>query len=203
MNAIETHLIIRNNNHCPNCRKWYITPKKDMSKLQNNDIKWEGEWTRKRNGDKYQNINIKLNKEYDLSDWGLEINKNINIEATHLILKIMIDQGELCPNNIKFYLNFFDNYQSAYDYTKEYVKYREMWSLDNEYCGRRRNNDGKYDEKKKVIDDMELPDLKDGYWSDQIYTHNDGNVFIILIELEENEEICLNDYCSKLTSENW
>jgi len=52
-NLASFHLVIRNDNHCPPCRYWYLTTTKD-DKPQTGDVTWIDEWPRRRNGDKYQ-----------------------------------------------------------------------------------------------------------------------------------------------------
>lgn len=50
MNAATFHQIVRNDNHCPTCRRWFLTVTKDTEKLQSGYVTWIDEWARRKNG---------------------------------------------------------------------------------------------------------------------------------------------------------
>lgn len=150
MNIASLHLVIRNDNHCPTCRLWYLTTGTDVTKLQSGIVTWEDEWVRRRNGDKYQTINIIPDIKYDLSEWKLKTNSEINVNVSCLLLQINIDKNEWCPDNIKFYISFHEN------------------------------NEGVYTKAKEKLEDEELENLKNGYWKQNSYDEHKGKFFIII-----------------------
>ena len=71
------HQRIRNDEHCPNCRKYYLTVYETQQDcfercpeltLTNNTV-WEDEWVRRRNGDCYSYQPIVFGLEYDLNSF--------------------------------------------------------------------------------------------------------------------------------------
>lgn len=149
MNSASFHLVIRNDDHCPICRRWYLTTTKD-DKPQTGDVTWIDEWVRRRNGDKYQTINIIPDKQYDLSEWKLESNPELNINASHLLLKIRVDKNEYCPDNIKYYVSFYKTSDDAYRGATKY------------------------------LENTELSKLKTGYWKEYDDEPHIGDFFIII-----------------------
>lgn len=166
MNTADFHLVVRNDNHCPNCRCWYITLDQDLDKLQSAEVTWEDEWVRKRNGDKFQTVNIIPNHEYDLSEWKLASNKNIDVNVKYLSLRISVDKNQCCPNNVQFYVTFCENIDDAY------------------------LNMGIY------LSEEELLNVSDGYWKPDDDDDDDDDKkgeFYIIQPLEEGVGLCLND----------
>ena len=123
------HKRIRNDEHCPNCRKYWLTVFESQQQfyqqqlyqqqlsyenipLLNCDNKhtiWVDEWIRRRNGDQYtiQPINYELS--YNLNNFeDYELNNGPNINATHMLLHIIIDNDKDCPDNIMFDIKFYD-----------------------------------------------------------------------------------------------
>ena len=130
-NVASFHLVIRNDNHCPTCRRWYLNVKRDDEKLQNDLVEWEDEWVRRRNGDKYQKINIIPNFKYDLSEWSLDSNKHLNVNVTHFLLIIKINKYKWCPKNIKFYISFYDKKIDAYNAASKFLNKSELTNIEN------------------------------------------------------------------------
>jgi hypothetical protein len=86
------HLMIRNDEHCPICRRYYISlhstlkdvlnyfssielenelDETDKHMLETGGPIWIDEWERRRNGDKYQIVEIKKNKIYNLRNYHI------------------------------------------------------------------------------------------------------------------------------------
>src|SRR5579863_876262 len=90
-NIASVHLCIRNDEHCPTCRKFFITLHNsgDGNIHKPGKSEWVDEWIRRRNGDKYQNIYITPNEVYNLSgDWSLYIGCNLDIGCGHGVVNI-------------------------------------------------------------------------------------------------------------------
>ena len=99
---MKTHLCIRNDSHCPICRMWYVTIVKEEERFEES-FSWVDEWVRRRNGDKYEELYIKEDYEYNLQDWSLskygdsKTNRiNSKTKNLYLLLKIL---------NFKFHIN--------------------------------------------------------------------------------------------------
>jgi hypothetical protein len=110
------HKRVRNDEHCPNCRKYYLTVcetqqhcfKHPELTLTSNTV-WEDEWVRRRNGDRYSYQPIVSGLEYDLisfEDTECEQEKYEYIQFI-LICKT-VDTRLYCPDNIKYSVWFFD-----------------------------------------------------------------------------------------------
>jgi len=173
-NVASFQLVIRNDNHCPTCRRWYLIVEKDIHKLQSGSVEWFDEWVRRRNGDKYQTINIIPELKYNLSEWKLNSNEEINVNVTHFLLQIKINKYKWCPKNIKFYISFHESGKNAYHRAKE------------------------------ILSNSELGNLKNGYWKNDINNEdNDKGQFFIIVKLKPNENICLNDFCPQIQHDNF
>lgn len=109
------HQRIRNDEHCPTCRTYYLTVfenKMDCAVLyeKGNNSVWVDEWIRRRNGDRYTIQPINYEKNYDLNEFDeLEYDEIPNISAKFILLHIIIDKNEDCPDNIKFNVSFYEN----------------------------------------------------------------------------------------------
>jgi hypothetical protein len=109
------HQRIRNDEHCPTCRTYYLTVfenKMDCGMLyeKGNNSVWVDEWIRRRNGDRYTIQPINYEKIYDLNEFD-ELNcvKIPNMSAKFILIHTLIDKQEYCPNNIKFNVSFYEN----------------------------------------------------------------------------------------------
>ena len=109
------HQRIRNDEHCPTCRTYYLTVFEnkidcDMLYEEGNNSVWLDEWIRRRNGDRYTIQPINYEKNYDLNEFDeLEYDEIPNISAKFILLHIIIDKNEDCPDNIKFNVSFYEN----------------------------------------------------------------------------------------------
>ena len=134
------HQRIRNDEHCPLCRQYFLKIFNDENSVTNttkyntidNDnyfyTEWQDEWVRRRNGDQYTLQPITLNKIYDLNNFENEcdfnrhtpFNLKIHKKANYLKIKIIIDKTEYCPNNILYFLTFFEN--------NDEIEYSQKWT---------------------------------------------------------------------------
>jgi len=75
------HVCIRNDEHCPTCRKYYVTCFDDLDEacdykhlderdlLKRGGVLWVDEWERRRNGDRYEVFEITSGRIYALNEW--------------------------------------------------------------------------------------------------------------------------------------
>lgn len=127
---LYTHLCIRNDEHCPNCRKYYVSICFDLNnalekipeKAKLNEFIWIDEWIRRRNGDKYQVIIPKLNVMYDISndldskslDEANKLDENVDVlvnDLTNNLINIyvikLINENKRCPDNYIYKIGIF------------------------------------------------------------------------------------------------
>jgi|688.fasta_scaffold807515_1 hypothetical protein len=113
------HQRIRNDEHCPNCRKYYLTVyqtqqhcfKHPKLTLTNNTV-WEDEWVRRRNGDCYSYQPIVLGLEYDLNSFEYiecECEQNNYENIQFILICKTVDTRLYCPDNIKYSVWFFND----------------------------------------------------------------------------------------------
>jgi hypothetical protein len=104
------HQRIRNDEHCPNCRKYYLTIyetqqhcfKHPKLTLTNNTV-WEDEWVRRRNGDCYSYQSIVLGLEYDLNSFeDMECEQKKYEDIRFILICKTVDITLYCPYNIKY-----------------------------------------------------------------------------------------------------
>ena len=119
MAYMNFHLQVRNDNHCPTCRQFFITLNDTLDdadrnsgcseSLRDGQSVWVDEWVRRRNGDLYQIIKVVPNELYDLSDNDMRNNlDNTNFSNQYMFLHIKIRKNRCCPDNIKFYISFHE-----------------------------------------------------------------------------------------------
>jgi hypothetical protein len=121
MAYIYYHKQIRNDDHCPLCKRYYITLHKtyedvcknaiacvvpdadDVEKLKRGDNVWIDEWIRRRNGDNHQIFKINPNYVYYLNEHSDgRINDIEQCDINYILLNIEIDKSKWCPDNIIF-----------------------------------------------------------------------------------------------------
>ena len=193
MNAIDKLLVVENDRHCPCCRMWYLTPFHD-TEPQDDLPGWVDTWERRGCGEKRQSINIEIGECYDLSEWTWEPSKETSARATDAFLMIKIDKSEDCPDNIKFFITFFENYEDLDDYVVQFVRDTLMDDL-CDYFGEPKYEN--FNERKNSIEQLQSLDIRDGYYL------KETGAFLISLKLEEGEEICLNEMCPLLEPEVW
>ena len=110
------HQCIRNDEHCPNCRKYYLTVyqiqqhcfKHPKLTLTNNTV-WEDEWVRRRNGDCYSYQPIVFGLDYDLNSFkDIECEQNKYEDIQFILICKTVDTRLYCPHNIKYSVWFFN-----------------------------------------------------------------------------------------------
>lgn len=142
MKYMVYHLQIRNDFNCPTCRQpkvfFYNTLEEaynkacgyidniddfDRKMLKEGSSIWIDEWVRRNNGDKYQIIKITTDKKYELlkhyeEDLDEEIDSEIIEENTikYMLLHIKVKTSKWCPNNIKYFVSFHFELETACDF---------------------------------------------------------------------------------------
>jgi len=115
MHSFQHHKSVRNDDHCPICRTHTLSFHKERTQ---SDPLWVDEWVRRRNGDLYQTINIRLETIYDLQEYDVNHNRGVEGAANFMLLKVRIRVGRWCPDNIKYYVTFYEHKD---DVDKEFV----------------------------------------------------------------------------------
>lgn len=109
------HQKIRNDEHCPYCRKYYLTVFESSMDIpliyeKGNNSYWVDEWIRRRNGDRYTVQPINNNINYDLNDFeNVECEEIPNMKSKMMLIHISIDKEKWCPSNIKYNISFHEN----------------------------------------------------------------------------------------------
>jgi hypothetical protein len=194
---------VRNDHHCPECRKYFISihktkeeacnaALKEMSLLEQDDegkkteekyktilekgeVIWIDEWVRRSNGDIFQVFKIIPTMEYKTKGDNINVKCKLNNdgEIKYLVLNIYVDKNKDCPNDILFYISFHCDIKSACDYGLEII---------NE----NKDNNESNGEKLMLLKPLCFGD-KDLY------------NYIRIVELEYNKEYKLNDFCDKFS----
>src|SRR5437762_10716938 len=135
------HSVIRNDDHCPICRRYYISlhstmndalafssvsleDESDICALKTNKPVWVDEWVRRNNVDKYQIIELVKNKIYNLRNYNIdsgESNDSDNNDTryslggfNYMLLHIHINKENWCPDNINFKISFYETAIDAF-----------------------------------------------------------------------------------------
>lgn len=174
MNVATFHQCVRNDYHCPTCRVWYLKVSKDTDKLQLNTVEWIDEWVRRRNGDKYQTINIIPDVDYNLSAWSLNTNSNMDVNATYLLLWININKKGYCPDNIIFHVNFYESESKAYEEAKN-LSGTNLECFTDGYFKQSKSNESKgkffivlkLEENTKICLNNYCPQIQENKWNDK------------------------------------
>ncbi len=165
------HKCVRNDEHCPNCRKYYISihdtfddiknyvkykikSSKNRKKLYINKELWIDEWIRRANGDLYTIVKISPNKIYNLHDPTDSINNgndiyDYNLHFTHIFLHVNINNNNECPRNINYKISFHTSYDMAFkNINKNKIHVNKCVSY---------HNDGDYYNIIEIEKDNEIP----------------------------------------------
>lgn len=207
MNYLFIHIEVRNDYHCPICRRYYISIHEsiddtlklctqadnddnisiddiNLKLLKEGNAIWIDEWIRRGNGDKYQIIKIGK-QEYNLGDSLINHdNKEISFNAKYMMLHIQVDKSAWCPENIIFIISFYESFDKACDKLLEDYYNKNCTDIyhDNDRCV--------YENKLKN--------------NESIYVDNkNGGDFYQLIELEKDKQLYLNEYCQYIHLDNW
>ncbi len=164
------HKCIRNDEHCHNCRQYYISihntindikhfistdlTKLQISELCKNKELWIDEWERRKNGDMYNIIGIEPNKIYNLNNLNFDSYDSTYTCFTHLFLHINIDKSKSCPENINYKISFYTSYESVIESSFKYFsdhtnicssKYKNIKQINNFFERDKEQNDGSGD----------------------------------------------------------
>jgi len=132
------HARIRNDDHCPICRRYYVSfhatwdaayhsalkqmkleyqeNEKDMEALRKNSYVWIDEWVRRSNGDSYRILSIDQKLSHDAQPFV----SNVSEAPGFFGLCIRIRPEDECPNNIQFRMHLAPSVSSC---VTEMVKY--------------------------------------------------------------------------------
>ncbi len=134
-------LRVRNDDHCPICRVPFVSFHSSFdnaySKLlsdldpenkdfERNKIKlakgksiWIDEWVRRSNGDRYQIIELSSSVKYNLNDLDTGCLKSdiSNKNIKYMLLRIKIRTQLDCPNNVRYYVSFYETIDQIYSET--------------------------------------------------------------------------------------
>lgn len=148
MQYILFHKKIRNDEHCPVCRRMYITSCKtlddamsigfaldgldstDIYRLKIGSTVWVDEWERRRNGDQYQILQPETNhwyslQKYDITDGKNEEFSNGNKTFQYMSLHIRVRPSEWCPDNILYYAAFHETLDEAVMFVEKRIEETE------------------------------------------------------------------------------
>lgn len=207
---IFIHKRVRNDDHCPICRVYFVSFHKSWEDAYNtgvnkiksqegwlseetvnealDDLKkdsccWIDEWVRRSNGDLYQIKSIAPDKvEYDLMEINCRENKEK--ECKYMTLHIEVDKKEYCPDNIKFSVTFHKSIEDVHEQKFNSVLYK--YGCEENYG--------------KILKITKFPKVGSSMWiseNDSIGHH------IQIIEIKYDKEIELNSLCSQIDVKNW
>jgi hypothetical protein len=208
------NLCIRNDDHCPNCRKYFVsihkTKEEALTKTKKNlmvnsnyhDSKfdelclnsscWIDEWKRRRNGDLYNVVNIDPEKQIDLPGYFDNVDEieddYDDADIKYMLLSVQIRNLKICPSNIKFAITFYEKKHQIFNIN--------LWKITTET---QRNLLSNYERiwiptnentENEMNDEDDSDDISE---LDEIDKIVDGT-FYQIIKLEFNKTICLHDY---------
>jgi hypothetical protein len=152
------HICIRNDEHCPSCRQYYITLcnsleeccelSPDPDRIQRGLSVWVDEWIRRRNGDFYIAKQVEPSVNYDLcnlEDTDFRISDG-SFNPGWVVITTIVDRQKWCPENINFHVQFFATKGHAYIYLfndydwsseskRKFVKEHVHWESDDDQSG--------------------------------------------------------------------
>jgi hypothetical protein len=217
------HKLVRNDDHCPICRRFYIsihTNKKDAISQASEDIDdstdvlylekygdvWIDEWVRRRNGDQYKVFEIELNKtykfftsDYSYSEDGKNIEKDMkklsieNSSIQYVLLHVDINKSEWCPYNIKYSVSFHNTLDDACEKVSDFCDKSNIEEL-------------------KKLQPVWIPEWIEDLNNCTINTTDkdmakikqtgNGDYYQI-IKMEYDKQIYLNEYCKYVQPDVW
>lgn len=127
------HKRVRNDDHCPVCRTYYISfhvtledaleeitselseeEKDENTKiLELGNSLWIDEWIRRSNGDLYQICGLHPKRRYDMSAPDLDLETEEEFTPSYFRLNFKLNGKECCPDNIQCFLKFYETYGEA------------------------------------------------------------------------------------------
>lgn len=206
MNYVLLHKKIRNDEHCPTCRKYYISLHEDKQKayvaasediedddlkiLKRDDYVWVDEWVRRRNGDLYQVIPLELDRIYELGE-PISVMKESDMSNEHarfMLLHIVVDKTQWCPENIRFMISFYSSKDKNIQVDLDDSRMNNLLDL-KPVLRKLKEYHWWSDSDTETSEDLALNDAKWEYYQ--------------MIPIEPAEEIYLNGYCELLKSGTW
>lgn len=123
MSYLFVHKRVRNDDHCPSCKRYFVTIYNDakeiyemcdlygdkLDELMESSTVWIDEWVRRGNGDRHTIVPIYTGREYDIA-----LAHNIRPKPSapdenvkYMLLHITVDHKKWCPDNITFHATFY------------------------------------------------------------------------------------------------
>lgn len=206
------HMRVRNDDHCPRCRRYYVSfhtswdnayktaiddidedhedePEKTdkIKKELQESCCWIDEWVRRSNGDLYQIRPVLSGMQWNLSVTDIQnysVNTIIGKAPSYMGVYIKVDKSLDCPDNIQFSIVLNSSFEKANECT---LGMRELY-------------EGKHDE-----DDIEAHNalslqLDKEKWIED--SDGVGHSFHV-ISIERNRGLGLNSFCAQIQPKNW
>ncbi len=198
------HKIVRNDEHCPVCRRYYITvydnlddlykyldqihlEQKDLDILKATSRVWVDEWVRRRNGDLYVVTPVILDEEFIPRNPPNPIIKTQIYQCNYMLLNIMVDQEEYCPDNIVFRISFHNELSKVSRLTSNE-------DVDSE-------SDSSSEEELESAESSDLLALNP-VWKN-LNTSGSKGRHRQIIPVIIGEKIYLNGYCDQISEDEW
>lgn len=205
---MSLHMRVRNDDHCPICRMYYISIHHSLTDaiencssgnyddLEKGNVICIDEWDRRRNSDKYQAFELTLGRIYDMSSYNINDKerykydqpsnngsvrakqKKVDNNVQYMLLHIKVRSKCYCPDNIKFEISFYKTFNEAFLTGKGYLK------------------------RGKIISDFRKMPVWQTVNDIECLDDHDGDHYQI-IKLECDKRICLNTYCTQIQPKNW
>jgi hypothetical protein len=206
------HQRVRNDYHCPICRRYYVSfhkssktavefAKNKITKgedIENDDLKekledlesvhqcWIDEWVRRRNGDWYQIKPINNGDEWNLTDFCEQNTVDKRDEHPQfMMLHIQVNKKAWCPENIQFFLTFHSTIKDAEAQARDIPLVLHKDS---------------YDYKTQTLQFVTFPDVDQFIWIEE--SESVGH-HIQLFSITLGDELELNSFCEHIQPENW
>ncbi|AKI78797.1 hypothetical protein qu_45 [Acanthamoeba polyphaga mimivirus] len=163
----------------------------DRKMLKEGSSIWIDEWIRRNNGDKYQIIKITTNKEYELLKYeNEEFHEESDVETDaesneelcgeniikYMLLHIKVKTSKWCPNNIKYFVSFHFELETACDIVDIGDKSSLLKNLEPVWINKNKLDVG---------------------------LCSKGGDYFQIIELESDKKFNLNKFCSQLKKLNY
>lgn len=224
---IYTHKSIRNDDHCPICRRYYISvhntfdeayteaaqdiDSEYLEDLREDQVLWIDEWVRRSNGDKYHIFKITLDKEYDLHDYNINIkddiydlhdyniNKKDDVEDNNKENSNQVDDKDIkIYENNELYMFLHVNVKK-FEWCPDNINYKiSFYKTLDSAC----ENGNQFLE--TLEEENKLRKLESIWINNKNYDVSKGNGdHYQIIKLENNKVIELNKYCAQVQPEAW
>jgi hypothetical protein len=222
MSYLFFHKMIRNDEHCPLCRRYYVSfhttlnevydnailniediNKEDSINLKNGNSIWIDEWVRRRNGDLYKIMKIQPNIILNLND-NLDNTMDSKIECNNtnfMVLQITVNKLVDCPNNIIFKISFHNNIEEAFTTILKIIIDIDDDNYNYYYDD---DDDNNINNKINLGDDdiAQLKNLKP-IWKNSDLTNKKKGYHFQIIDINKSKSVFLNEECPQIQQNIW